>query len=736
MSLSPDPEPTQAAVSDGGGAGDRGRLKIYLGYAPHTGKTWRLLEEARRRKARGQDVVIGWLRRKDQPAVSGLLEGLEHIAPREVDGRATLDVDAVLARRPEVCFVDELAAANPPGSRNRHRWQDVQDMLAAGISVVTALNIQYVAALRPTILKLLGRAPEETVPDELLREAEEVLLVDASLESVKDRSGSGLSERDLLNLREVALLYSADTVEENVLEYRQEHQIETVWETQERIMVCVTAYSRGPLLIDRAHRVAERWNGELWAVYVTPDEKWSNLSPADAERVRGFLDLAKSKGAHVEIVEDTDPARGIMDFARRHDITQIFLGHAAAYPFRGALSRTVAGRIILEATGMDVNVVADDVKSSPDVTAPGPAQPQLPFLARLLSGAPRPESRGHLRIYLGYAPGVGKTYQMLLDGQYLRDQGQDVVVGYVESEGREDVTELLGTLEVIPRLDGSIDMEALKARRPQICLIDDLAAFTTDGKRRWEKVEELRDAGIHVFTTLDVSDVESLKDTVECIAGLQVKETVPDWIVEEADEVVFVDVPVRALLNRVKRGVVFIGNSVVPQDLNSFFTEGCLSALRELAMRLTADRVQDDLEELDKTATPAEDTEAVLVCVHPRPSGGAAVRRARRAADRLGAPCYAAFVAPDEDWTGISPEDKAVVEGHLELARSLHIETHVLYGSNIARTLVDFAIRHSVTRIFLGRSHKTGWREFFQRSVIEQVIRLSPKTDIHVVADR
>lgn len=733
MSLSPDLEPTQAAD---GSVGPQGRLKIYLGYAPHTGKTWRLLEEARRRRSRGEDVVIGWLRRKDQPAVSGMLEGLEHIPPREANGVLALDLDAILARGPEVCFVDELAAANPPGFRNRHRWQDVRELLDAGISVVTAVNIQYVEALRAKILKHLGRAPEETVPDEFLREAEEILLVDASLESVKERGGD-MSERDLLALREMALLYSADAVEENVMEYRQEHRIERVWETQERIMVCLTAYSRGPLLIERAHHVAERFKGELWAVYVTPDEKWSNVSAADAERVRGFLGIARSKGAQVEVLLDTDPAHGIMEFARRRGITQIFLGHAAAYPFRGALSRTVAGRILHEATGMDVNVVADDVKFSPDVTAPSPPQPQLPFLARLLSGAPRPESRGHLRIYLGYAPGVGKTYQMLLDGQYLRDQGQDVVVGYVETGGREDLTELLGTLEVAARLEGgAIDMEALKRRRPQICLVDDLATFGDDSKRRWEKVEELRDAGIHVFTTLDVSEVESLKDTVECIAALKVRETVPDWIVEEADEVIFVDVPIRALLNRVKRGVVFIGDNVVPEDLHTYFTEGCLSALRELAMRLTADRVQDDLEELDETRAKADASDSVLVCVHARPSGGAAVRRARRAADRLGAPCYAVFVAPDEDWTGISPEDKAIVEEHLELARTLHIETHVLYGSNIARTLVDFSIRHNVTRIFLGRSHKTGWREFFQRSVIEQVIRLSPKTDIHVVADR
>ncbi|MBI3927799.1 MAG: universal stress protein [Armatimonadetes bacterium] len=735
MSFNTDSEPTRAA---GKTDGRPGALKIYLGYASHTGKTWRLLEEARRRKGRGEDVVVGWLRQKDEAAVAEMLPGLEIVPPVATAGQPAMDCEAILRRAPDVCVIDELAHINPPCSRNLHRWQDVNELLAAGIDVVTAMNIQYVAGLQPSIGKLLGNAPSETVPDDVVRKADEIVLVDASPESVLKRPPAAgenpPSERCLLALRELALRFSASAVEEDVREYRQEHHIETVWETQERILVCVTAYTRGPHLVERAHQAADRWKGELWAIYVTPDAEMSNLSPEDAERVRSFLDLARSKEARVEIVEDEDPVHGILSFAARQEITQIFLGHAAAYPFRGALSHTVAGRILHAAAGMDVNVVADDPAAAGQGPPPTP-DPALSFLARLLAGAPRDQGRGHQRIYLGYAPGVGKTFQMLLDGQYLRDRGQDVVVGYCDPRGRKDVIERLSTFELVAPLEGGgVDLEGIVRRRPQLCLVDGLADLCAGGKRRWQNLEVLLDAGIHVFATLDVSEVESLKDTVQRITGLPVVGTVPDWMIDEANEVIFVDAAIRALLNRVKRGVVFPGTEV-PESLRTLFTEGSLNALRELAMRLTADRVEDELEALEQK--PAQDTrEALLVCAHQRPSGASAIRRARRVADRLGVPVYAVYVAPDEDWTGVAPEHRAATEEHLELARTLHLETHVLYGSNVARMLVDFAIRHGVTRIFMGRSYKTGWREFFQRSVIEQVIRLSPGTDVCIVAER
>ena len=720
-----------------------GHLKVYLGYTRHTGKTWRLLDEARRRKARGQDVVVGWVRPKDLPELGEALKGLEQVPLREVAGQPALDLEAILRRRPEVCIVDELAHDNPPGSPNSQRWEDVRDLLAAGIHVVTAINIQYIEGLRDRVGQVLGRAPAVTVPDEFVRGAHEIMLVDATAGSVQGRSQKSgdtpLSERDLLKLRELALLFTADAVEEDVQDYKHEHQIQTVWDTHERILVCLTANPRGAHLVERARRLAARWNGELFAIYVTPDEKWSNLSPEERDRVRGFLDLARSSGAQVEVVQDADATRGILAFARQHDVTQICLGHAAAYPYRGALSGTVAGRILHQAAGMDVHLLSD--AGAPSRQSTETQASSLPFLARLLAPAPPPESRGHLRVYLSYAPGSGKSWQMLQDGRYLLSEGQEVVVGFCDPHGRQDVAEQLEAFELVPPRPAeegrpaSMDLEAVVARKPRFCLVDGLACPTRDGRTRWQEIEALRDAGVHVFTTVDVSEVEGLKDTVERITGVRVQSTVPDWIVDEADELIFVDVAVRALLNRVKRGAVFQGVEV-PEAMQPLFTEGSLNALRELAMRLVADQVQDDREALEKPEKPDEPAETLLVAIHQRPTAGCAIRRARRTAERIGAECYAVYVAPDEDWTGISTQDRATIEQHLDLARTLHLETHVLHGSHVARTLADFAVRHRVTRFFLGRSFKTGWREFFQRSVVEQVIRLCPWADIIIVADR
>ena len=533
---------------------------------------------------------------------------------------------------------------------------------------------------------------------------------------------------------ELALLYAADTVEEEVQEYKHEHHIEKVWETQERILACIMPNARGAHIIERARIVASRWKAELWAIYVTKDPTLRDLSRDDAALIRKYLDDARNKGARVEVVEDSDASHGIIQFARAHDITQIFLGHAVGYPYRGALSRTVAGRIIHQAEGMDVHLVADERRSAPRGTGGSRASGAY-ALARLLGDAPRPENRGHLRVYLGYAPGVGKTYSMLQDGEYMRDQGQEVVVGWCDAHDREDVRERIRSLEVVPTPAGECgpNIDTILQRRPQIVLIDGLAHSCTGGKPVWEAAQKLLDAGIHVFTTLDVSEIESLRDAVECITKMPVGTTVPDWVVEEADELIFVDVATRALLNRVKRGAIFRGDEV-PDNLHEMFTEGCLNALREIAMRLTAERVEDELDDLD--AVEHESADGVLVCLDDRPSSATLVRRGRRIADRLECPCFAVYVVTDEHWTGVTPQARAVVEKHLELARQLHIKTHVLQGSNIAHTLGDFAIRNGVTQIVMGRSRKTGWREFFRRSVIEQVARFCPWTDLQVIAER
>jgi two-component system sensor histidine kinase KdpD len=348
-------------------------------------------------------------------------------------------------------------------------------------------------------------------------------------------------------------------------------------------------------------------------------------------------------------------------------------------------------------------------------------------------------SRGRLRIYLGYAAGVGKTYQMLDEGQTLRSRGEDVVIGYFEPHGRKDTIARTQGLEMIPRrrleYRGSefeeMDTAAILARKPAICLVDELPHTNVGGAeraKRWEDVLVLLEAGIEVLTTMNIQHLESLNDQVFQITGIRVRETVPDWVLHEADEVVMVDLTPRALLNRLTRGVVY------PEDkarraMDYFFKESTLVALRELALRETAHEVNvrfvNMAGRLPPTQAATAGSERLLVFVTETEGASALVRRARRVADYLGAECYAVFVREGE-----------YVERAVSLARTLHIEARELEGEDQAAALVEFARTHKVTHIFVARPKYAGLRGFTGQNLVHRIVRLAKEMEVIVVADR
>lgn len=260
----------------------RGKLRIYLGAAPGVGKTYSMLSEAHRRVERGTDCVIGFVEHHSRPRTEVMLHGLEQVERREVEYRGTvfqeMDVDAVLERRPSVVLVDELAHTNIPGSRNTKRWQDVEELLAAGISVVSAVNIQHLESLGDVVESITGIRQQETVPDEVVRRADQVELVDMSPQALRRRMAHGniykpdkldaalanyFRPGNLTALRELALLWVADRVDEYLQEYRSEHSVSTIWGSRERIVVGLTGGREGRTLIRRAARLAEK--GAAWA---------------------------------------------------------------------------------------------------------------------------------------------------------------------------------------------------------------------------------------------------------------------------------------------------------------------------------------------------------------------------------------------------------------------------------------------------------------------------------------
>jgi len=368
--------------------------------------------------------------------------------------------------------------------------------------------------------------------------------------------------------------------------------------------------------------------------------------------------------------------------------------------------------------------------------------------------------RGTLKIFLGYAAGVGKTYQMLDEAHKLKDEGVDVVLGYFEPHGRKDTIAKADGLEVIPRrkieyrgaMFGETDVEAIVRRHPQVCVIDEFAHTNIPGSehgKRWQDVHILLDAGIDVLTTMNVQHLESLNDQVWQFTGIRVRETIPDWVVKQADEVVMVDLPPQALLNRLMRGVVYTPEKA-QQAMENFFKESTLVALRELAIRQTAHEVdvrqsvQDENqaaaasgEDHGSAASPrARSPECILILITEDPSSAALIRRGKRVADYLQAECLAVCILRDGNLQNIDAAQRGAVEKHMKFARNLQIEPSVLQGDDVAQTLVEFARSHKVTQIFIARPQQQKWPLAFGRGLVERVVRLAHDIQVTIVAER
>jgi two-component system sensor histidine kinase KdpD len=355
----PNPEHLLQQVEDEANRASRGRLKIFLGYASGVGKSFRMFDEGRRRRSRGADVVVAATQSTEPAVVQQLLCDLEVIPPRVVDGIPAINVEQVLLRRPTVCLIDGLAHRNPPGSKHAERWRDVEDLLAAGISVVTSINLQYVKERQAQVEGIRGKLVQDSVPEAFIRAADEIELVDAPPEYCTPGSDGAnaatLSQRQhqLSQLREIALVLAADVVDHQLEAYLKRQGIEQGYGTQERILVCLTPRSNASLMIRRGRRQADLFHGDLYAVYV----QQGVLGDADQRTIEQNLAAAHAANAHVEILEGDDPIGQIVQFAHSHGITQIFAGHTQQGG--GWLSRWKANpveRLIMESHGIDVRI--------------------------------------------------------------------------------------------------------------------------------------------------------------------------------------------------------------------------------------------------------------------------------------------------------------------------------------------------------------------------------------------
>ena len=354
-----------------------GHFRLYLGAAAGVGKTFAMLSEGHRRQKRGSDVVIGFVECHRRPVTEELIDGLEVIPRLVIEYRGSdfeeMDLDAVLARRPNVALVDELAHTNVPVSRHHKRWEDVIEILNSGIDVISTVNIQHLESIADAVEQMTGAQVQERVPDWVVRKADQIELVDSSPEQLRRRMLHGniypkekvpqalthfFRTDNLIALRELALRFLADETEEDLLEHLRRYQAKNVWETTERIMVTVTAAPGTDMLLRRAARIAARVKGELDVVHVVPVDGNRARDKKAIESLRG---LAVDVGARWHELQEEDTVRAITGFARDHQITQIVIGSSQRSRWQELRSGgSIVRRIIQEAgaIGIDVHVIA------------------------------------------------------------------------------------------------------------------------------------------------------------------------------------------------------------------------------------------------------------------------------------------------------------------------------------------------------------------------------------------
>src|SRR5579863_4586709 len=357
--------------------------------------------------------------------------------------------------------------------------------------------------------------------------------------------------------------------------------------------------------------------------------------------------------------------------------------------------------------------------------------------------SPKEKDRGIFKLFLGYAPGVGKTYSMLSEAIRRASRGEDVVIGVVESHGRKATAELAAKLDRIPprkleykgTLFDEMDVDAIVARRPSVVVIDELAHTNIEGSKhakRYEDVMEILDARIDVLSTMNVQHVESLGPTVQQITGVQVRETVPDWVMQRVDEIVLADLTPQALQKRMERGDIYPVDRA-QRALSHFFRPGNLIALRELALRQVTgvvDRSLDAFLEKDGTQPAHTVRERIAVCVSSNPAAQYLIARGSRMAQAIGGELFVFYIDVGRD---TRPEDQKTLAENIRFAENLGAKIVRTSGSSISDAVSHAVREHHITQVIFGRTARTGWQRYLYLSAINRFLRDSPSVDVHIV---
>ena len=597
--------------------GAQPRLTVYLGYAPGTGKTFRLLTEAKALQDSGAKVAIGWVETKGRSDLEDLAAGLPRIPPRSVQsGTATFedfDFDAALASKADVIVLDELAHTNLPGGRHVKRWEDALALRDAGCTVMGAFNIQHLETIAPAAEALIGFPVREIVPLSFLRATDQVVAVDASVEQIEER----LKEGRIVRLEDVSRAL-AGPFRPQTLRALRALLLQTIDEFA-RTHGEAVASSTALALVPR-ERDATGLLGRV-AVFAEAMNLSLELAALDGSTDESIDRLALTVGARVATLSLNDLQRPFVLGDLAASLVALPVGAQAKRLLSGSIDRDV--------------LVIDSKWAAREGTSQQPPGFDHAFGQTL--GDRQRIGYGKLTVYLGAAAGCGKTYAMLDRAHQLQDAGVDVVVGFVETHGRKGTGRLLDGLTLLPRktVDPSgvkyeeLDIDALIARRPAVALIDELAHTNAPGSRhpkRYQDVLTVIRAGISVLTTLNVQHLEGLNDLVRRLTRVTVRETIADGVLDFADEIVLIDASPQTLRDRLRAGKIYPKDRI-DAALSSFFQTDNLLALRELALR-EALRVR-------KAPSPSLRLGDLLLGVSARTRDTGQIRRCARIASRL-----------------------------------------------------------------------------------------------------
>ncbi|NKQ21008.1 universal stress protein [Brevibacillus laterosporus] len=764
----------------------KGRLQIILGAVSGSGKTYHMLLEGQRLRKKGLDVVIGVIHTRaiNQGKNHEKLEGFDVIpavAWFEKDIlKEDLDVEAIIRRDPEVVLVDELAHRNRPEAIRRTRIEDVRYLLEHNISVITTVNIYELEGMKGIAQRLTGVPVHiaDCVADETLAEADEVKLLDVTPEVILKRLQEGSilphscsqgEERtkpkskhqrlyrhdNLAVLRELALRFVAGEVNDDLDKYRQQQGILGPSGASERILVTVQYHWNGSILIRRGQQVAKRLGAELLVACFRGNKRM--MSKEEATFKRSMVTLAQKVGAsfdEIPLYKDSDVAKEIVQYALQHNITRIVMGQSKRSRWEEILHGSIINKILRKSKNTDVLIVADRSATSGGRVLPAKRHRGfVPHPFRRLSTEEMEKEikrikRGKLKIFIGAAPGVGKTFTMLREANELLHSGIDVVIGLLETHGRTETYEQIGKLPIIPKkvmpyknvyLE-EMDTEAIIKRNPEVVLVDELAHTNVPTSRflkRYEDVEHILQAGISVISTVNIQHVESLTDSVEQITGIRIRETIPDHILHDADEIELVDIAPSSLQERMKEGNIYALDKV-EQSLNHFFQLGNLIALRELALREVADDVDERLESWERKGAlrgPWRKQETIFVCVNLRDDSERLIRRGFRIAYRLKADWYVAYV---QDHYPLASDELSLLDKLRYLTERMGGAFEIYQVQDrrqIFRELVMQMNRKNVTQVIIGHSARTRWEEIKTGSVVQKLLRQIRHMDVLVVAD-